>query len=131
MNMVGYIAAPIFYYVTNKAVTSAWSSRSERENLDVSILSWTNTAEKLTKYNNFNDDHPASDAIKMVKETVDKIEYILKSAQRQKRERYALTKTIWPYDWRDVNKKLHELRNELDLRVKLLLKLTKIPINKK
>jgi len=131
MNIAGQLLlAPAMYYVTNRTVTHLISSRADREDLDESILSWVRTARKLIEYKatpRVGDDHPAAAATQMVLGTVEQIEYILRRAHRDDKDRWTLTKSIWPSDFAALNKKLRSLRVELDERMKILLKLLKIP----
>ena len=130
MNLAFYASAPVVYYLSNKAFNSAVSDRSEREDLDESILLWCQTAKATITYQKFDPNHPASDAVRMVNDTIDKIEYIVNSSRRHRRERYTLTKFMWPSNYKDINDKLHKLREELQERLKILLKLSKLKSRK-
>lgn len=130
MNIAGQLLlAPAMYYVTNRTVTHLISSRADREDLDESILSWVRTARKLIEYkaSPVSADHPAAAATQMVLGTVEQIEYLLRRARRDDIGRWSLTKSIWPSDFAALNRKLRSLRVELDERMKILLKLLKIP----
>ena len=92
-------------------------------------MAWAKTARKLIAYKQdtkIDEDHPAYTAKKMVLDIVEQIEYLVKRADRTNKDRWAITKAMWPSDFANLNKKLDKLKRELDERMKILLKLLKL-----
>ena len=135
MNLVSQMMlAPAVYYMTNRTVTGILSSRADREDLDHSIMAWAKTARTLINYQQdikIDEDHPAFTAKKMVLTTVEEIEYLVTQADRSNKDRWSVTKAMWPSDFTQLNRKLDKLKRELDERMKILLKLLKLSNKKK